>query len=315
MELILLTIYFGFCWAIIKIFKIPVNQWTITTVFLGAVVMLGTILMSMAYFHPSSKVARSYFISTDIVSNVRGKLIEIPVQTNVPLKKGDILFKIDPIPYQGQVDTLQAQLDFSRKRLEDSRKLVKLAGGAKFDIDLYAKEVRSLEGQLETAQFNLDSCIVRAPAAGFVTHLMIRPGQMAVPLPMAPVMTFINADTEVFIAGFSQEPMQNIEVGNEAEVIYPGIPGRVFQAKVAGLLPALAEGELSSRKDMFSLSKQLPAGLIPVILTFEQDMSDFYIPMGSDAVVAIYSHHAHHIQILRRILLRVESWRNFIHFH
>ncbi len=315
MELIILTIYFGFCWAIIKIFKIPVNQWTITTVFLGAVIMLGTILMSMAYFHPSSKVARSYFISTDIVSNVRGKLIEIPVQTNVPLKKGDILFKIDPIPFQGQVNTLQAQLDFSRKRLEDSRKLVKLAGGAKFDIDLYEKEVKSLEGQLETAQFNLDSCIVRAPGDGFVTHLMIRPGQMAVPLPMAPVMTFINADTEIFIAGFSQEPMQNIKIGNEAEVIYPGIPGRVFQAKVAGLLPALAEGELSSRRDMFSLSKQFPAGIIPVILTFEQDMSDFYIPMGSDAVVAIYSHRAHHIQILRRILLRVESWRNFIHFH
>jgi multidrug resistance efflux pump len=315
MELIILTIYFGFCWAIIKIFKIPVNQWTITTVFLGAVIMLGTILMSMAYFHPSSKVARSYFISTDIVSNVRGKLIEIPVQTNVPLKKGDILFKIDPIPFQGQVNTLQAQLNFSRKRLEDSRKLVKLAGGAKFDIDLYEKEVKSLEGQLETAQFNLDSCIVRAPADGFVTHLFIRPGQMAVPLPMAPVMTFINADTEVFIAGFSQEPMQNIKVGNEAEVIYPGIPGRVFQARVAGLLPALAEGELSSRRDMVSLSKQFPAGIIPVLLTFEEDMSDFYIPMGSDAVVAIYSHRAHHIQILRRILLRVESWRNFIHFH
>ncbi len=315
MELILLTIYFSFCWVIIKIFKIPINQWTITTVFLGAVVMLSSILMMMAYFHPSSKVARSYFISTDIVSNVRGKVIEIPVQTNVPLKKGDILFKIDPIPFQGKVDTLLAQLVFSRKRLEDSRKLVKLAGGAKFDVDLYEKEVKSLEGQLETAQFDLDSCVVHAPADGFVTHLMVRPGQMAVPLPMAPVMTFINADTEMFIGWFSQEPMQNIHVGNEAEVIYPGIPGRVFKAKVAQLLPALAEGELSSRKDMFSLSKQLPEGKIPVILTFEQDMSEFYIPMGSDAVVAIYSHRAHHIQILRRILLRVESWRNFIHFH
>jgi len=315
MELILLTIYFSFCWIIIKIFKIPINQWTITPVFLGAVIMLGSILMMMAYFHPASKVARSYFISTDIVSNVRGKVIEIPVKTNVPLEEGDILFKIDPVPFQGVVDTLQAQLDFSIKRLEDSRKLVKLAGGAKFDIDLYEKEVKSLEGQLDTAQFNLDSCIVRAPGKGFVTHLMMRPGQMAVPLPMAPVMTFINSDTEMFIAGFSQEPMQNIKVGNEAEVIYPGIPGRVFQAKVAQILPALAEGELSAKRDMFSLSTQLPAGKIPVILTFEEDMSEFYIPMGSDAVVAIYSHRAHHIQILRRILLRVESWRNFMHFH
>jgi multidrug resistance efflux pump len=315
MELILLTIYFSFCWVIIKIFKIPVNQWTITTVFLGAVVMLSTILMMMAYFHPASKVARSYFISTDIVSNVRGKVIEVPVQTNVPLKKGDILFKIDPIPFQGKVNTLQAQLDFSKKRLEDSIKLVKLAGGAKFDIDLYQKEVESLKGQLETAQFNLDSCTILAPADGFVTHLMVRPGQMAVPLPMAPVMTFINADTELFIGWFSQEPMQNIEVGNEAEVIYPGIPGRVFKAKVAQLMPALAEGELSPKRDMFSVTKQLPQGKIPIKFTFEQDMSGFYIPMGSDAVVAIYSHRAHHIQILRRILLRVESWRNFIHFH
>ncbi|MFT5699223.1 MAG: multidrug resistance efflux pump [Desulforhopalus sp.] len=315
MEVILLSIYFSFCWIIIKIFKIPINQWTITTVFLGAVVMLGGILMSMAYFHPSSKVARSYFISTDIVSNVRGKVIEIPVQANVPLEKGDVLFKIDSVPFQGVVDTLQAQLDFSRKRLEDSLKLVKLAGGAKFDVDMYEKEVKSLEGQLETAQFNLDSCVVRAPGKGYVTHLVIRPGQMAVPLPMAPVMTFVNSDTEVFVGGFSQEPMQNIKVGNDAEVIYPGIPGRVFKAKVARLLPALAEGEISAGRTMVSFTKQLPRGLVPVVLTFEEDMSEFYIPMGSDAVVALYSHRAHHIQILRKILLRVESWRNFIHFH
>ncbi len=315
MELILLTIYFSFCWIIIKIFKIPINQWTITTVFLGAVIMLGTILMTMAYFHPSSKTARSYFISTDVVSNVRGKVIEIPVKTNVSIEKGETLFKIDPTPYQGKVNELTAELEFSQQRLEESRQLVKLAGGAKFDVDIYEKEVRRLKGQLEIAHFNLDSCIVYAPAAGYVTHLMIRPGQMAVPLPMSPVMTFINAESEMFIAGFSQEPMQNIKVGNDAEVIFPGIPGRVFKARVAQILPALAEGELSSRKDMFSLSTQLPAGMIPVFLTFEEDMSEFYIPMGSNAVVAIYSHRAHHIQILRKILLRVESWRNFLHFH
>lgn len=315
MELILLTIYFTFCWIIIKIFRIPINKWTITTVFLGAVVMLGTILAGMSYFHPASKTARSYFISTDIVSNVRGKIIEIPVQTNVPLQEGDVLFKIDPTPFQGVVDDLQAQLDFSTKRLADSIELVKIAGGAKFDIDQYQKEVNSLEGQLDTAQFNLDSCVVRAPVAGFVTHLMVRPGQMAVPLPMAPVMTFVNADTEVFVAGFSQHPMQNIKVGSEAEVIFPGIPGRVFQAKVDKIIPALAEGEISASRNMFSISQQLPEGLVPVFLKFEEDMSEFYIPMGSDAVATVYSHRWHHVQILRRILLRVESWRNFMHFH
>lgn len=144
MEIILLLTYFSFCWIIIKIFKIPVNKWTITTVFLGAVVMMGTILAGMAYFHPASKTARSYFISTDIVANVRGKVIEIPIKTNVPLQKGDILFKIDPTPFQGKVADLLAQLEFSRKRLADSIELVKIAGGAKFDVDQYKKEVGSL---------------------------------------------------------------------------------------------------------------------------------------------------------------------------
>ena len=213
------------------------------------------------------------------------------------------------------MDDLKAQLAFSRKRLVDSIELVKIAGGAKFDIDLYEKEVKSLEGQLDTAQFNLDSCTVLAPGAGFVTHLMMRPGQMAVPLPIAPVMTFVNADTEVFVAGFSQHPMQNIKVGSEAEVIFPGIPGRVFKAKVDKIIPALAEGELAASRTMFSISSQLPEGLVPVFLTFEEDMSDFYIPMGSDAIATVYSHRWHHVQILRRILLRVESWRNFMHFH
>ena len=315
METLLLITYFSFCWIIFKIFKIPVNKWSLTTVVLGAVVMMGVILAGMAYFHPASKTARSYFITTPIVSNVRGKVIEVLVNTNIPLKGGDILFKIDPVPFQGVVDDLNAQLAFSKKRLADSIELVKKAGGAKFDIDQYEKEVRSLKGQLVTAQFNLESCTVRAPGDGFVTHLRVRPGQMAVPLPLMPVMTFVNADSETFVAGFSQQPMQNIKVGNEAEVIYPGIPGRVFQAKVTQILPALAEGELAASRNMFSLSLQLPEGQVPVILSFVDDMSNFYVPMGSSAVVAIYSHRWHHIQIIRKILLRMESWRNFAHFH
>ena len=315
METILLLTYFATCWLIFKIFNISVNKWSLTTVILGAVIMMGVLLAGMAYFHPASQSARSYFITTPIVSNVRGKVIEVPVKSNILLEEGDVLFKIDPTPFQGKVDDLNAQLDFARQRLDDTRKLVKKAGGARFDIEEYEKEVRSIEGQLVTAQFDLDSCVVHAPGPGFVTHIRVRPGQMAVPLPVMPIMTFVNADSEVFIAGFGQQPMQNIKVGNEAEVIFQGIPGRVFKARVIQILPALAEGELSPNKNMYSLSAQLPEGQVPVILAFEHDMSDFYIPWGSSAVATVYSERWHHITIIRKILLRMESWRNFAHFH
>jgi multidrug resistance efflux pump len=315
LETLLILTYSTLCWLIFKIFKIPVNKWSLTTVVLGGVIMLGVIMAGMAYFHPASKSARTYFVTTPIVSNIRGKVIEVLVKSNTPLQKGDILFKIDPIPFQAKVDELTAELDFSRKRLLDSQKLVEVAGGAKFDVEKYAKDVKSFEGQLVDAQFDLDSCIVRAPGPGFVTHLRTRPGQMAVPFPMMPVMTFVNTGETNFVAGFTQQPMQNIKVGNHAEVLYAGIPGRVFQARVEAIVPALAEGEVAPASALVSINKQMPEGQIPVMIKMEEDMSDFFIPMGSDAVVAVYSERWHHVQIIRKILLRMESWRNFLHFH
>ncbi|MEN8141011.1 MAG: biotin/lipoyl-binding protein [Thermodesulfobacteriota bacterium] len=315
METLLILTYATLCWLIFKIFKIPLNKWTITTVILGGVLMLGTIMAGMAYFHPASKSARTYFVTTPIVANVRGKVIEVPVKANTPLAAGDVLFKIDPTPFQGVVDDLTAQLDFASKRLADSRKLVAVAGGAKFDVEQYQREVKSLEGKLVKARFNLASCVVRAPGAGFVTHLRAQPGQMAVALPLAPVMSFVNLEATSFVAGFSQQPMQNIKVGNQAEVMYAGIPGRVFPATVEAIIPALAEGELAPGNTLISLGRRLPEGQIPVLIRMEDDMSDFFIPMGSDAVVAVYSERWHHVQIIRKILLRMESWRNFLHFH
>ena len=45
-----------------------------------------------------------------IVPNVRGTVIEVPVQANVPVNQGDVLFRIDPQPFQIEVDRLRALL-------------------------------------------------------------------------------------------------------------------------------------------------------------------------------------------------------------
>ncbi|TMH28943.1 MAG: biotin/lipoyl-binding protein, partial [Betaproteobacteria bacterium] len=54
---------------------------------------------------------RALRYTVPIVSQVRGRVIEVPIEEgNVPVKKGEVLFRIDPTPYQLQVNTLQAQL-------------------------------------------------------------------------------------------------------------------------------------------------------------------------------------------------------------
>jgi multidrug resistance efflux pump len=64
----------------------------------------------MNYNHPFTRQARLYFYTTPIVPVVRGEVIEVPVQANVPLKKGDVLFRIDPRHYQYVVEQKRAAL-------------------------------------------------------------------------------------------------------------------------------------------------------------------------------------------------------------
>ena len=138
---------------------------------------------------------------------------------------------------------------------------------------------------------------------------------MAVPLPLAPIMTFVNTDEPIFVAGFGQQPMQNIKQGNHAEVIFPGIPGRIFQGHVKNILGALAEGQLSPSLAMVNVNAHIPEGLIPVFIEFDDDMSEFFLPMGSVGTVAVYSEKWHHVTIIRKMLMRMKSWQNFAKFH
>src|SRR6476661_8132509 len=109
-ELIVGT-YGVLCWLLFAKFKvIPVTTYTVVTAFLGGGVILLLLYIFLSVFHPVSHDGRMYAPVVQIVPNVRGTVIEVPVQPNVPVSKGDVLFRIDPQPYQIEVDRLRAML-------------------------------------------------------------------------------------------------------------------------------------------------------------------------------------------------------------
>jgi len=99
MELLLILIYVSLCYFVFKVFKIPVNQWSLATAALGGIIGIALLLLIMNYNHPFTTNARIYFAVTPVLPAVRGRVIEVPVETNKPLKEGDVLFRIDPKPY------------------------------------------------------------------------------------------------------------------------------------------------------------------------------------------------------------------------
>src|SRR6478735_12056606 len=112
MDVLILGIYAFFVWLIFIKFKwLP---WNITSQVIVAVIPivgLTVLILTLNVVAPSSARLRIFKYTVPIVSQVRGRVLEVPVEEgNRPVKKGDVLFKIDPTPYQLQVNTLTAQL-------------------------------------------------------------------------------------------------------------------------------------------------------------------------------------------------------------
>ena len=127
MEVLLLGIYSFFVWLIfIKLKWLPWNTATQVTVVIIPVVGLGATILLLNIFAPSSADVRVYKYTVPIVSQVKGRVLEVPVEEgNRLVKKGEVLFKIDPQPYQLAVNNLEAQLasaGASQKELEESQK-------------------------------------------------------------------------------------------------------------------------------------------------------------------------------------------------
>jgi multidrug resistance efflux pump len=180
-------------------------------------------------------------------------------------------------------------------------------------IDGDNPEVARLRADLEKARYDLERTVVRAPTAGYVSQLILRPGMMAVSMPLRPVMVFVHDEEAPLIVAFRQNSALRLKVGYEAEIVYPSIPGRVFKGRVTQVLPNLSEGQVQASGNLLGTDSFKSVGRIPVSVEVLDDMSEFNLPKGSRAQVAIYSDHFSHVAIMRRILLRMSGWQNYLY--
>src|ERR1700692_2407756 len=100
MELILLIIYSVIVWLVF--FKFKLLPWNITSqviVVTIPIIALTILILFMNIVAPSSSdvLAQNYVIP--VVPRVTGQVTEVPIEPNRPIKKGDVLFKIDPVPF------------------------------------------------------------------------------------------------------------------------------------------------------------------------------------------------------------------------
>ena len=165
---------------------------------------------------------------------------------NTPLKAGDILFRINSVPYQSQVDALEAQYKLEALRLSQMTQLEERAAGRRFDVEQRQASADQLKAQLAGAKWNLDKTVVRAPADGYVTNLALRKGARVANLPLTPVMAFIDTADTLIGVEIAQIDARYIAVSQPVEVIFKFMPGAVYSGKVEAVLQAIGSGQVQT---------------------------------------------------------------------
>jgi multidrug resistance efflux pump len=115
---IILCLYLVALWAVFSKFKLVRWGWLSGTIsLLVGGFILAIFLALFNYLTPSGRVTVTGRV-VEVTPNVTGQIVAIPVKPNVPVKANDILFQIDPAPFQYKVAQLQASLAAAKQQTE-----------------------------------------------------------------------------------------------------------------------------------------------------------------------------------------------------
>ena len=325
---LLSLIYGSFYFLFFKKLKIFTESVKNISIFVGiGVVLIGAIVYAWWTFAPTTADGRAFRYVIPIVPNVAGQVIEVPITGTQVVKKGDVLFKIDPTPYQFTVDQLKASIDQAEAQktlaeieVKRATGLVRASAGAQSTLDQWNAQlaatmasIASLNAQLGSAQWQLDETVVRAPNKGFAYNLQLRPGNYVTSMPIASSMSFVSSEEYLVVASFSQSAIRYINVGDEVEMVFRSIPGKVTSGKIKRVTRSSGTAQLSASGQMPTFTGQPENSRWLVIIEFDDESEAESIPQSAGAsIIAVYTKKGKPVHIISKVVMRMNAWTGYL---
>ncbi len=292
----------------LKVLPNKLSTWL--SIIIWMVLLFVVLFIPMQWGAPAGS-ARIMTYTVQIIPNVAGPVIEVPVEANRPIKKGDVLFKIDPTTYEAALQVTQAQLDYQKVRLQQYKKLASTAAGTQFQVQETDARVKQLTAELRGAEWNLKETTVRAPADGYVTNLALRPGQRVVTFPFQPAMTFVDTSRKIVVVQIQQIYERHLKRGQEVEMAFKTRPGRIYTGKVIAVIRVTHESQ-GVTSGTLPAAEPIQAEPFFVRVQLDDPEAAKELPAGSAGTAAIYTKNASMTHIIRKVMIRMGSYMNFI---
>jgi multidrug resistance efflux pump len=198
----------------------------------AAAVLVALILAYFLWWHylrsPWTRDGRVRAEVVDVAAQISGQVISLPVVDNQKVKKGDLLFEIDPTDYK--LALVQAEATVQSRRYnqlvaaEESVRRQKLGQAVSAEeqqtsqssanVALAAYE--SAVAARDQARVNLDRTQIRSPVNGYITNLTLRIGDYATPGQSK--LTVVDSDSFWIVGYFEETKLPNIHEGDYAHV-------------------------------------------------------------------------------------------------
>jgi multidrug resistance efflux pump len=179
-------------------------------------------------------------------------------------------------------------------------------------VDGQFAQIAQIRAQLENAQWNLDQTVTRSPCDCYVVNLQLRPGGFVAGLPLNPVMSLVEADGQV-LAFYAQNELTRVAPGDEAEFALETYPGRIIKGTVDSIVWAIGQGQLppSGTIPLSTLANQ-PPGVFAVKFDLAERDRELFLAAGAVGDAAIYTQHLAFLHVVRKVILRVGSYLNYL---
>ena len=167
--------------------------------------------------------------SVEVRARVNGYLQSIHFKNGTTVKQGDLLFVIDPRPYQAELERARAELGLANARLERTGKdvaraqmLVRARAVSEEEVDTRVSEQRQAQESVQAAratvnavQLNVEFTQVRAPISGRISRNLVSVGNLinggttqstvlTTIVSLDPIYCYFEADERSYLKGMRQ---------------------------------------------------------------------------------------------------------------
>jgi multidrug resistance efflux pump len=278
------------------------GRFAVTLIAVGIAAVIGWQLWTYYLDAPWTRDGRVRADVVQVAADVSGLVSEVRVHDNEAVKKGQVLFRIDPARFAIALRDAQANVDSKLAAAQESERetnrynqlnALSVSQEQQQQRSTAAAEAKAVYQQAlasrDLAALNLARSDVRAPVNGFVTNFDMRPGDYVDA--GRPLFALIDSDSFYVDGYFEETKLPRIKVGDPALVYLVG-ESAVIKGHVASIASGIADRERQGSADLLAnvnptFSWVRLAQRVPVRIALDHVPANVRLVTGRTATVVI----------------------------